>query len=255
MSSTVRLRWMSSPSLFAENYGIDEESLRNACDHDKTFLQNLKLAQEDEMNPVYLTKEERVLNVFREVAKENNNTNAMDEYKKPRVYFGVIETMMGRLGYASPVFMNFTSYRTWSRWSKILFLAPVPDLDNLFESDEGGNSVLSSYLGVIEPTKDRNFANYFPHEDGVSKVSLLFRHIRQVLKHDFIRGVDNSLRSGQSYRCFRVIFHVLDTFTQAWAYFFQLFLPMFLAFAIFFICYQLHTRKCIGIVSFLTTEI
>ena len=58
MSSTVRLRWMSSPSLFAENYGIDEESLRNVCD--KTFLQNLRLAQEDEMNPVYLTKEGRL---------------------------------------------------------------------------------------------------------------------------------------------------------------------------------------------------
>ena len=79
-------------------------------------------------------------------------------------------------------------------------MAPVPDLDNLFESDEVGNLVLSRYLGGIEPTKDRNFANYFPHEDGVSKRSLIFRHVRQVLKHDLIRGVNNSFRSGQSYR-------------------------------------------------------
>ena len=57
MAITLRLRWMSSPRVFAEKYGIDEASLMEACDGDETLLQNLRLAHDDEMNPEYLTKE------------------------------------------------------------------------------------------------------------------------------------------------------------------------------------------------------
>lgn len=59
--------------------------------------------------------------------------------------------------------------------------------------------VVSEHLDLITSTKGEPFANFYPDEDGISKTTMLFRHIREVLKSDLIRGVRNSLRSGQSY--------------------------------------------------------
>lgn len=161
------------------------------------------------------------------------------------------ETAMGRFGYASPVFMNFKDYRTWSRWNKVLFLAPVPDLDNLFETDESGNVVLCSSLSTIVHHEKKPFANFYPDEDGVSKKKLLFRQIRTVLRNDLIRGVENSIRYGQNNRLFRVIFHLLDTFLQFCAYLFQIALPLFLTYAIATTILNLWNGQCYSILKLL----
>lgn len=246
MSSTVRLRWISSATLFEHNYGIPEDSITNVCNGDKTLLLNHRVAKEDASKTDCLTKQERILQLFSEVSEETNNPNAMDEYKKPNIYFGVFETAMGRFGYANPVFTNFKSYRTWSRWNKVLFLAPVPDLDDLFETDESGNTALRHSLGTIVHTKDEPFANFYPDEDGVSKKSLLFRHMRGVLKMDLIRGLGNSVRRGQNYVCFRVIFHLMDTLLQLCAYLFQIILPVFLSCVIIVTIYELLSQQCVN---------
>jgi len=245
MASTVRLNLMASPSLFHKKYEIPIDLLEYACDSDNTLLLNSGVARDDAMNTDYLTNEERIMLLFREVAEETDNPNAMDEYEKPRIYFGVLENAMGRLGYAPPVFMNFENYRTWSRWSKILFLSPVPNLDDIFETDGSGNAVVSKHLDSITSTKGVAFANFYPDEDGISKATLLFRHIREVLKSDLIRGVRNSLRSGQSYALLRVGFHVIDSFIQFFAYLCQILLPLYLSLAFFLTIYPLITQKCL----------
>jgi len=132
------------------------------------------------------------------------------------------------------------------RWNKVLFLAPVPDLDDLFETDESGNTALRHSLGTIVHTKDEPFANFYPDEDGVSKKSLLFRHMRGVLKMDLIRGLGNSVRRGQNYVCFRVIFHLMDTLLQLCAYLFQIILPVFLSCVIILTIYELLSQQCVN---------
>jgi len=245
MASTVRLNLMASPILFHKKYGIPLDLLEYACDTDVTLLLNSGVAIDDALDTDYMTNEERVLLIFREVAEETDNPNAMDEYEKPSIYFGVLETVMGRLGYAPPVFMNFKNYRTWSRWSKILFLSPVPNLNDIFETDACGNMVVSEHLNLITSTKGEPFANFYPDEDGISKTTMLFRHIREVLKSDLIRGVRNSLRSGQSYALLRVGFHFLDSFIQFFAYLCQILLPLYLSLAFFLTIYPLITQKCL----------
>jgi len=249
MAKTVRFRHMASLHIFSEVYDIPIDELRDACDEDRTLLKNLEVADEDSVNPKYLTKEERVLQLFKEVAKNKNNVNAIDEYEKPTVYFGIIETIMGYFGFASPVFMNFRSYRTWSRWSKILFLARVPELDDLFEVDKNGDSVLSCTLADIEPTKETNFANFYPEEEGLSRKQLFFRHIVDVLCNDLSRGLRNSLRRGQDFPFVRIIFHIIDAGVQIFGYLFQLLFPVWLSFMIYDTLDQLLTGECKDTVS------
>jgi len=242
MASTVRLNLMASPSLFHKKYGIDQDLLEHCCEGDSTLLLNCIVARSDATDTDYMTNEERVLQIFREVAKETNNPNAMDEYKKPNVYFGVLESWMGHFGYARPVFMNFQDYRTWSRWNRILFLSPVPNLNEIFETDEIGNTVVSEHLDFIEGTRGgAPFANFYPDEDGLSKTNMLFRHI---LKNDLVRGIRNSLRHGQSYALLRVAFYFLDSFVQIFAYLCQILLPLYLSYAFFLAIYPLIYHEC-----------
>merc|ERR1712038_1316117 len=140
--------------------------------------------------------------------------------------------------------MNFKGYRTWSRWNKILFLAPVPNIDDLFEVNDKGSMVLSEELDFITPTKLRPFINFFPEDDGLSKNAILMREIRHGLTIDIFRAFRNSLRHGQRYKCGRLIIIVLSTFLEIVSYFFQLLLPLSLLFGLVLVMYQLLAKEC-----------
>jgi len=251
MQSTVRFRSMASVEAFSNKYDIPQEELRKACDDSPTLLKDLNVADDDAENPEYLTKEERILQIFKEVSKDTGNRSAIEEYEKPKVYFGIAETIMGSLGSANPVFNNFQAYRTWSRWNKVLYLAPVPNLNELFEVDKNGNHVLHRKLYNIEPTRNIKFANYYPSEEGLSRVHLFSRNLMDNLRNDLPRGLSNSLRVGQDKKLFRVIFHFIDAFFRVVSYIFQIAFPVFLCYAVYNAVYQIVTQECRQFLDFL----
>jgi len=251
MATVLRFKWLESPSSFERHFGIPEHVLISACDGDVSLFLNPTVAKQDALNPDYLTKEERILHLFKEVSTEMNNKYAMDEYEKPKTYFGVFGPLMGRLGHANPVFTSFKGYRTWSRWNQILFLAQVPNLDDLFDvDDESGNMFLSQDLDLIRPNKLRPFVNFYPEDEGLSKSAILIRNMRQGLVDDLLQGFKKSMRHGKKYAWFHMPFLLLDTFLQLLSFFFQMILPLSLLFGFVLIFYQLSIGECITVREF-----
>jgi len=245
MANTIRFRSLASPSLFSAKYGVARQSLIDACGEDENLFKNREVADSDAEDVKYLTNEERVLHLFRDVAKERGNMNALDEYRKPMKYFSRMGPLFGYLGITTPIFMTFKAFRTWSRWNEVLYLAPVPDLDTLFDDEaDGDGQVLSSMLHDIKPTKARPFANFYPLEEGLSNRQLLARQIVNVLKNDLPRGLKSSFRQGRDHKVLRSIVHILGYSLSVMAYTLQIAFPIFLAYAIGGTIHELLTKKC-----------
>lgn len=81
---------MSSPKLFSERFEIHEELLLTVCDGDQSLLCNHRIAGIDATDPAFMTMEERIQLLCGKVAEDSNNKNAMEEYKKNPVYFGLL---------------------------------------------------------------------------------------------------------------------------------------------------------------------
>lgn len=64
-----------------------------------------------------------------------------------------------------PIFERFADYRTWSHWSKILYLSPVPDLNMIFETNGDEDWVISSSLEEVKPP----FQNFHPEDDETNE--------------------------------------------------------------------------------------
>jgi len=247
MARTIRLRSLASPSLFSTNFGVPRQLLIDACGEDENLFKNTEVAKSDADDVKYLTNEERVLHLFRDAAKERGNKNALDEYRKPTKYFAVMGPVFGYLGIATPVFMTFQSFRTWSRWTKVLYLAPVPDLENVFDYDANEDThILSSMLHDIKSTKEKPFANFYPSEEGLSKNRLFVRHIISVLKHDLPNGLRSSRRQGEDHRVLRVIVYTFGYVMTVGAYLLQTIFPIVLAIAIGSTIYELFSKECVA---------
>jgi len=124
-----------------------------------------------------------MLHLCGNIAEEQKNENALREYRSPRVDYNFSRKL---LRYICPfleqreVFRRFEDYYTWSRWDKLLFLSPIPDLDELFECDDEGYS-LSRGLENIKHTSEKPFVNFHPEESNTVGVHFL-RHIFDVLR-------------------------------------------------------------------------
>ena len=136
MQGTIDLRSLSTPSLFAKKFGVKEEDVLAACDGDRNLLRNKMCAHADCHQVDFMSDEERVEFMCATIAERMKNRNAIDEYKKKKVYFGVIESILGSWSWANPLFERMTFFRTWSRWEKVLFLPEVPNLDDIFERNK-----------------------------------------------------------------------------------------------------------------------
>jgi len=164
IQTNLKLQFLNSPKLFSKHFDIPEGMLMEVCDGDSSFLHNKGLAKKDHEDPQFMTNTEKIEHMCATIAVKGGNRNALEEYKKPVRYFGILEKTFGRFIGAHPIFERFTCYRTWSRWHKVLFLAPVPDLDTVFDTDEDGNISVSK-------TVDESYTfleNFFPEEDDVS---------------------------------------------------------------------------------------
>jgi hypothetical protein len=57
MQANIKLRWLSSPKMFAEKYEIHEELLLKICDGDQNLFMNKALAKVDGNDPKFMTTE------------------------------------------------------------------------------------------------------------------------------------------------------------------------------------------------------
>lgn len=163
MQTSLKLRWLASTKLFSKNFHVSEEKLLEACDGDPTFLYNRRVASEDSTSLSYMTNADKIKYMCAKIAERDGNYAALNEYRKPRVYFGMIEKFLGRYLGLYAVFERFTDYRTWSRWEKVLFLSAVPDLESIFQTNTDGTFTVSKSI----EHSDSSLVNYYPEEDGV----------------------------------------------------------------------------------------
>jgi len=178
MQTTLKLRWLASATLFSKHFQVSEEKLLEACEGDPRLLYNIAVANADSTDLSLMTNAEKLKYVCAKIAEKDGNYTALNEYRKPRVYFGAIENVLGRYLGLYPVFERFTGYRTWSRWEKVLFLSPVPDLESVFQTNPDGTTTVSK---SVADYSDSPIDNYYPDEDGVQEWMLFLRHFRDVL--------------------------------------------------------------------------
>ena len=201
MQTTIDLRSLSSPALFAKTFDVSEEVLMAVCDGDRNLFQNKRLAERDSMAIEFMTAEEQTLFLCGSVAEDTGNLKALEEYRKKKVYFGVIETLLGSWCGADPLFERMTAFRTWSRWEKILFLSPVSDLDNILDGD----------CSVKQEVKERfsSTSNFDPLDDHKKEwVRFLLYYLDVLTFRDAFRAMMPAWQIGK-YRSYVQIFVII----------------------------------------------
>ena len=84
------MRVLSSAELFSKKFDIHQELLLAICDNDPNLLHNKKIAITDCKDPTFMTTEEQISMMCAEVAHQTRNHNALEEYHKKDVYFGLM---------------------------------------------------------------------------------------------------------------------------------------------------------------------
>jgi hypothetical protein len=223
---SLHLSWLKSAKIFSKEFGITEEALLDACDGDVNLFKNLKVAQKDVVDRTYMTQDEIVYQQCIEAARRTNNKAALQELEKPAVYFGIFDKMFSTL-FASKtrgMFEKFSAYRTWSRWEKVLFMAPLPDLEDLLVLDRRGQSTVQDKFITVVPTVTEPFANFNPKEFATTPIQLFVNHVLDVITFRFMwRGLTQSWED-EKYASFA--FRIFDGFLEWMTYMTQLLFPL-----------------------------
>lgn len=238
MQTYLKLNALSRRTLFSEAFGIPDELLQDLDTGDGKFVNNPGLAAIDAKDSAYMNDEEKIKLMFLNAAKDSGNRTALDEYRKPDRYFGLIEKTFNCLSFTRfyPVFGRFKAYQTWSMWHQLLYLAPVPNLDEIF--DEDGVRILSEKVDKDETP----LLNFYPEEEGVGDWTLFWRHFRDVLLfRDLFRSTKESFHVG----IVAVLYRYLDGIVFNWfTYFVHILFPIYLIFGYYEVIYNIVTREC-----------
>eukprot|EP00592_Proboscia_alata_P015587 CAMPEP_0194394696 /NCGR_PEP_ID=MMETSP0174-20130528/123998_1 /TAXON_ID=216777 /ORGANISM="Proboscia alata, Strain PI-D3" /LENGTH=581 /DNA_ID=CAMNT_0039190523 /DNA_START=1347 /DNA_END=3089 /DNA_ORIENTATION=- len=171
----LRLCWLASVDDFSKNFDIPKQDLLIACDGDYNLFQNRQVAIESATYTRFMTTGERVSFFFLQEAIEMKNARAVSEYRKPMPHFGSFPFMHG--SFRRGVFDKYEDLRTWRRWEKVLWLAPIPNLTNIIHVNEMSEIVPNLELKKIKATSHRPFAN----QGDVYKKLTYITHLRDVL--------------------------------------------------------------------------
>uniref|UniRef100_A0A7S4M9V9 Uncharacterized protein n=1 Tax=Odontella aurita TaxID=265563 RepID=A0A7S4M9V9_9STRA len=230
LQTTMKLKWLKDSKLFSQEFAVDEETLRAACRNDPNLLWNSLVSSEDTNNTAFMTKDEIITSRFRKVAHELNNENAIDEYEKPPVYFGFLDRYIRKFLHQKDrsTFNRFINYRTWSRWEKVLYMSPVPSLDDLFVTKHG-KVKLDKSLDKIGPP-DEKFVNFDPDDQGELGKRMFAYHAANVL---LLKHVFPGLKNVWTKKHFRSFwFRLFDGLLEWIAYVVTLSFPFFVVVAI-----------------------
>uniref|UniRef100_A0A7S1FLP2 Uncharacterized protein n=1 Tax=Corethron hystrix TaxID=216773 RepID=A0A7S1FLP2_9STRA len=191
------------------------------------------------------------------IAEEQGNRDALSEYRVPHKDYSFMNKM---LRYICPffeqkgVFERFEEFYTWSRWNKLLFLSPVPDLDFFFESAEEGGYSLSHLLENIKHTEKKPFSNFYSKKNNPSRTFFLKRCFHYTLEN--WKQVCNL---GMYWRDHSVIMHVLCGFLELIMFFLNILFPIVLCIAFYEVANSVmcvfNLQNCFSLFLLLTHSI
>lgn len=170
IQSKFESRVLKSPRLFSDKYGMDSWEVK-AVVGDGELLCDVALSKEDRMNIGFMNHTELFEHFCRIRAVEMNQAQ-FDEFVKPSVVFGGLEQVLYKtfalmkkysllsiikncLGIGKDlgsshegfgVFYRLQDFQTWSRWRKVLFLASIPKVEELFEKNKYGDDIVKKEL-------------------------------------------------------------------------------------------------------------
>eukprot|EP00924_Labyrinthula_sp_SR-Ha-C_P016960 maker-scaffold_6-snap-gene-20.55-mRNA-1 protein AED:0.00 eAED:0.00 QI:170/1/1/1/1/1/2/173/622 len=141
LRANIETHCLLEGSSICKAYDIDKDTYKDVMG-DLKGLKNLSLAKEDDENPRYMTKKERIFSIILQQAIKKRNKAALQIYRKKEEYFSYTTKILHVLGIRQKgIFFDLKPYRTWSRWMKLLYLPSVPtqkELDSKRESKAVG---------------------------------------------------------------------------------------------------------------------
>jgi hypothetical protein len=160
--ATLRLEWIEDASKFQTEYGIDPAAWARAmyiangkCNEDEydeamrakegllhekitrsmskymnVSLCDYRQGRKDSTNPNLMSKKGRYQHQAAKVARETKNKLAIWNFVEEVHQFGVIDQLAVMVRFMDTgMFMRYSSYYTWSRWGRVLYLCPTPKID------------------------------------------------------------------------------------------------------------------------------
>jgi hypothetical protein len=251
MQGVIRLRVLSSTTLFSQHFDIHEELLLRICDGDPNLFWNAKLARIDATDPAFMSNVEQINLMCAKCAQETKNINAIEEYTKQSVHFGFIETVVAYIfgkSFSDPVFERFTPWKTWSRWEKVLFLSPCPILDDLLNSDE-------DQMPSSKPKIDlsRSIPNFYPKESRSPIKIFMQSVIDTLLFRDFLPTLRPVCDTRHLVKFF---FRLFDGIVLNWgSYVIQFIFPLYLMTAFVEVMHNVIFMKCFNPLDYVALKI
>lgn len=185
---------LGSSKIFTKLYGVAKRKLLTACDNDSRLLNSTVQSNIDREDINFMDKSE--LHDYFVTKKLKENALSQHQFIKKSVGFGkfgegmkILQNICNRQQHGG-IFDRHRSCYTWSRWDKILFLADVSEIDELFEKDANGNQIIRMELERIKSKKEKPFRN-FVKDEGIlefdeyvkkRKADVLSGEIRFVVK-------------------------------------------------------------------------
>lgn len=228
IQATLQLQILESVERTCKEYDIDPEVYKQALRDNYGPLKDKKLAKLDDNNPEYMSKKERLWHMLAEYAEAKGIPEAADQFRKKLELFGIIERIMFTLKIVDNAqFHRFAAFRTWSRWEKILYLAPIPVADADSISAQASNGSRMALMDLDEAFDHVERSDFEEFIRAIFRVFFLF---------EFVDMIKLSIRV-ESY--FELPWRVFDGILQYFSYTVQIIFPFYVvtALLIFPICY------------------
>jgi len=214
IQSEFNFRVMRSARLFSDRYKIRQKAVEKVCDNDNSLFYDVDVSRKDGNNPKFMNDSERFEFYCRQKATAMKN-ESFEEFTKPSVIFGGLEERLwglihkilgrGGAGEGFGVFYRLQYYQTWSRWKKALFMADIPDIEDLFEINVYGNPILKKVLEREKSTKAMPFKNF--KQDPINPSRRFVQEQKDVLTfHQLRTNMRFSIYQKDYERAFLIIF-------------------------------------------------
>uniref|UniRef100_A0A7S2NW82 Uncharacterized protein n=1 Tax=Leptocylindrus danicus TaxID=163516 RepID=A0A7S2NW82_9STRA len=164
LQGQVNITALACSKEFARLFDVAQRIVLEACENDSWLLNSVSQSNVDSENIKYMDKSELHDYFVTKKLKENSLWN--HEFIKQPVDFGSFGKSLDSLHnifsgqHRSTIFDRYRSFRTWSRWNKVLFIAEIPKVDELFEKDANGNQIIQMELERRKATEEEPFRNF-----------------------------------------------------------------------------------------------
>mmetsp|Transcript_10127 Transcript_10127/g.18616 ORF Transcript_10127/g.18616 Transcript_10127/m.18616 type:complete len:721 (-) Transcript_10127:87-2249(-) len=216
VQSVLQIRIMENPAEFCKRYDIDLNEYSEALGAKSGHLPRIRkasLAEIDDKDPALLDPEEALFQMCDVYARRKKNMDGYEQFHKKLENFSFFDSFYMKLipsKNVSGIFDRTRSFRTWSRWNRIIFLSKVPEEAITIESID---SVPCTVVKKIRP--------------NTTPVQRFLADIASVLSgKQMVTDLQNTVAKGLYGR---LPFHFFDGIFQWFAYVLQLTFPICVA--------------------------